>query len=170
MHAARLALTLTIVGAAVSACGRGDPILMNIAANRDGPDEFAVLPTEPLEIPDDVATLPEPTPGGRNRVDPDPEAQAIAALGGNPGRAQGASAALMAHATRFGIEAGIRQTLAAEDLAFRERNDGLFFERVFNINIYPREYQALALDQDAELERLRAAGVRTPGAPPEGRQ
>jgi hypothetical protein len=44
------------------------------AQHEEGPDEFAVLPTAPLEMPENMASLPEPTPGARNRVDPDPEA------------------------------------------------------------------------------------------------
>ncbi len=35
-----------------------------------GPDEFAILPTKPLEMPADVAALPPPTPGAANRADP----------------------------------------------------------------------------------------------------
>ncbi len=72
--------------AALSACSRGeeDPNLLNISQPRaEGPDEFAVLPTKPLEMPENMAALPEPTPGGVNRTDPTPEADAIAALGGN---------------------------------------------------------------------------------------
>ena len=132
-----------------------------------GPDEFSVLPTEPLEIPEDLSSLPTPSPGGPNRTDPDPEADAIAALGGNIDRAQSGSQSLMSHATRFGVEADIRETLAAEDLAFRERNDGRILERMFNVNVYHRAYAPLSLDQYAELDRLRRLGVRTPAAPPE---
>lgn len=168
-----------IIGVAVSAMlaltacsGDRDPDLLNIRSQSRGPDEFAILPTKPLELPQNVAALPEPTPGGANRTDPTPEADAIAALGGNPaavgrtGIAPG-DGALVAHAARHGTGAGIRQQLAAEDLEYRRRNDGRLLERLFNVNVYYRAYRPLSLDQYAELERWRARGVRTNGAPPD---
>ena len=151
----------------LAACSQGDPSLMNLRANQSGPDEFAILPTRPIEIPTDLAALPEPTPGGTNRTDPTPEADAIAALGGNAARGGGVTNSLLAHATRFGIEEGIRDQLATEDLAFRRDNDGRLLERVFGVNVYYRAYRPISLDRYAELERLRRAGIRTPAAPPE---
>lgn len=148
------------------ACSSGTPQLMNLRNTEEGPDEFAVLPTAPLEIPENLAALPDPTPGARNRVDPDPEADAIAALGGNAGRASGASTNLMSHVTRFGVSSDIRPVLAAEDEDFRRRNDGRILERMFGTNVYFEAYRQQALDRYAELERLRRMGVRTPAAPP----
>ena len=49
-----------------------------------GPDEFSVLPVEPLEIPRNLNVLPPPAPGGVNRADRDPRAEAVTALGGDP--------------------------------------------------------------------------------------
>jgi hypothetical protein len=151
---------------ALVACSTGTPQLMNLRNTEEGPDEFAVLPTAPLEIPENMASLPEPTPGARNRVDPDPEGDAIAALGGNPARAGGAGSDLVSYATRFGVSGDIRPVLAAEDEEFRRRNDGRILERMFGTNVYFRAYRQQALDRYAELERLRRMGVRTPAAPP----
>jgi hypothetical protein len=148
------------------ACSQGTPQLMNLRNTEEGPDEFAVLPTAPLEIPEGLAGLPEPTPGARNRVDPDPEGDAIAALGGNPARAAGAGSDLVSYSTRFGVSGDIRPVLAAEDEEFRRRNDGRILERVFGTNVYFEAYRRQALDRYAELERLRRMGVRTPAAPP----
>ncbi len=148
------------------ACSSGTPQLMNLRNTEEGPDEFAVLPTAPLEIPENLAALPDPTPGARNRVDPDPEADAIAALGGSAARAAGAGTDLMSYATRFGVSSDIRPVLAAEDEDFRRRNDGLILERMFGTNVYFEAYRRQALDRYAELERLRRMGVRTPAAPP----
>ena len=67
---------------ALSACA-GDGRLMNLVSD-DGPEEFAILPTKPLELPPDLAALPDPTPGGSNITDQTPDADAVAALGGNP--------------------------------------------------------------------------------------
>ncbi|MBC7139413.1 MAG: DUF3035 domain-containing protein [Defluviimonas sp.] len=168
---------IVFAGAALlslAACGDGDgiPELMNLRQQGPGADEFGILPTKPLELPEDVASLPEPTPGGSNRTDPQPEADAVAALGGNPaalGRTgvPAGDGGLVAHAARFGATPAIRAQLAAEDLDYRRRNDGRLLERAFNVNIYYKAYQPMSLDQYAELERWRAAGVRTVGAPPE---
>ncbi|MEM6897402.1 MAG: DUF3035 domain-containing protein, partial [Pseudomonadota bacterium] len=35
----------------------------------EGPDEFGVVPTRPLEQPANYSDLPEPTPGSINRAD-----------------------------------------------------------------------------------------------------
>ena len=155
----------------LSACGGSeDPNLLNISQPRgEGPDEFAVLPTKPLEIPENLAALPNPTPGGANRTDPTPEADAIAALGGNAAvlsRASG-DGALLAYSRRFGVDPNIRAQLAAADLEFRRRNDGRLLERLFNVNVYFRAYEEMSLDQHRELRRLRRAGIRTSAAPPD---
>ncbi|WP_212523032.1 DUF3035 domain-containing protein [Actibacterium sp. MT2.3-13A] len=175
MRSARVLIVISMVaGLGLSACSRGkEPELMNIRASKRTPDEFLILPNKPVEIPKDLAALPEPTPGGSNRVDPTPHEDAVAALGGNPARltASGAPRAdggLIAHAARFGVASGIRQTLAAEDLEFRRRNDGRLLERWFNVNVYYKAYRKQSLDQHAELWRWRRAGARTVGAPPEG--
>jgi len=153
---------------ALTACGEPrDPQLMNIRSQTRSPDEFAVLPVKPLELPEDMATLPEPTPGGQNRTDPTPEADAVAALGGNVARARPGDSGLLSHATRFGAAPDIRQQLAAEDLEYRRRNDGRLLERWFNVNVYFKAYEPMSLDRYAELERWRRAGVRTVAAPPE---
>ena len=153
---------------ALAACS-GDGKLLNIKQQPgEGPDEFSVLPTKPLEIPEDVAALPTPTPGGSNRTDPTPEFDVAEALGGNAAILSRRSndGALLAHAGRFGVSPDIRATLAAEDAQFRSENEGLFLERLFDVNVYFRAYEFMELDQYAELERLRRAGIRTPAVPP----
>lgn len=171
MQAARTAMLLATF-ALLAACGSRDrqPELLNIRSTT--PDEFAVLPTKPLETPEDFATLPEPTPGGRNLVDPTPREDAVAVLGGNPAAlartgVPAGDGGLLAYAARFGTSPAIRDELAAADLEYRRRNDGRLMERLFNVNVYFRAYEPLSLDQHAELERWRAAGVRTPSAPPD---
>lgn len=152
---------------AVAACGGGDPQLMNLRKQTAGPDEFAILPGKPLEMPPDLAALPAPTPGGANRTDPTPQADAIAALGGRPATGiPAADSALLAHVSRHGVTPDIRTQLAAEDLDYRRRNDGRLLERVLNVNVYYNAYKPMSLDKYAELERWRRLGVRTVGAPP----
>ncbi len=153
----------------LSACG-GDPDLLVLTKDDPGPDEFSIVPNRPLEQPANLAELPPPTPGGGNRGDLDPIGDAARALGGSPG---GATApvqgqALIATTTRFGVEPDIRAQLAAEDRVFREQNRGLFLERISGTSTYYSAYEDQSLDSYRELERLRAAGIRTPAAPPEG--
>ena len=171
MRSARMVLAVAgAVVLALSACGRSDraPELMNIRS--DGtPDEFAILPPKALEMPTDLAALPEPTPGGANLTDHNPQADAVAALGGNlrpAGGVPSADSALVASAGRFGVTGGIRDTLAAEDLDWRRDNNGRLLERPSNVNVYYAAYADMSLDQQAELWRWRKAGARTPSAPP----
>ena len=163
---ARLVLT-GLTALALAGCSGQNPTLFNIRKSDRSPDEFSILPTLPLQTPADTRTLPPPTPGGYNRTDRVPEAEAIAALGGNAGGGRGADGALVASVSRFGVQENIRGTLAAEDLAYRRANDGRLLERLFNVNVYYKAYQAQSLDQYAELARLRRAGVRTVAAPPD---
>lgn len=167
--AGRAGLAL-VLAALVAGCGgnRGEPELLNLRS--DGtPDEFGILPTAALEEPASYAFLPEPARGGINRVDPVPEAMAATALGGRPGVAtsRGADGALLAAAGRYGVTPGIRQQLAAEDLAFRQSNRGRPLERLFNLNVYFKAYRRQSLDQYRELDRFRAAGIPTSAPPPQ---
>ena len=151
--------------------GTENPALMHAAAESRSPDEFAILPTRPLEMPDRMDSLPDPTPGGTNRADPQPRADIAAALGGSrqaalEGAVPAADGALVSRATRFGTDPAIRDQLAAEDLEFRRANRGRPLERLFAVNVYHRNYRVMALDRYAELERWRARGVQTSAAPP----
>lgn len=172
---ARSGMAGLLLGAGLLAgCAAPDrePRLLNVTSGQTTPDEFAILPTKPLETPPNYASLPEPAPGGTNRVDPTPLADAVAALGGRPSALTRAGVpagdgALLAQAGRFGLTPSIRTDLAAEDLEYRRKNDGRLLERMFNVNVYFRAYAPLSLDQYAELERWRRAGVPTPSAPPD---
>ena len=131
-----------------------------------------MLPAKPLEIPDGLSNepLPLPTPGASNRADQRPEEDIILALGGDPNvltRDNSGDAALLRYTDRYGREPNIRARLAAADLEFRRQNDGLLLERLFSINVYFEAYEDFELDQYAELERLRRAGVRTSAVPPD---
>lgn len=172
MRAARGAFAVAAVALlGLGACSSGGtPELMNLRATGNGPDEFAILPPKALELPTDLAALPEPTLGGANRTDPTPNADAIVALGGRPQNLQGGvpagDTAMLAHAARYGLTSGIRPQLATEDLEYRRKNDGRLLERLFNVNVYFKAYRPQALDQEAELARWRRAGVANPSAPP----
>ena len=161
---------VALVAALAGCASDGPPELMNLRSSTSGPDEFGIQPPKALEMPEDIASLPEPTPGGSNLTDQNPRADAILALGGRPGADDGAVPAsdqgLIAHVRRFGILAAVREVLAAEDLEWRQTNKGRPLEQLFNVNVYFDAYRKMALDQQAELERWRQAGVATPSAPP----
>jgi hypothetical protein len=156
---------------ALSACAGGDPQLMNLRSDSEGPDEFGIVPPKPLSMPENLTLLPVPTPGGVNLTDPNPEAEAVLALGGKPaaigtGGVPSGDSALFAYAARNGVDPGIRSTLAAEDIQWRRDNNGRLLERLFNVNVYYQAYLDQSLDQHSELARWRQAGVRTSSAPP----
>lgn len=155
------------IAALVAACGGPEkPELMQLRKTTQGPDEFAILPTKPLTMPENLSLLPAPTPGGSNITDPTPAADAIVALGGRPGSGAAADGAFIHQTGRFGTDPGIRTALAAEDLQWRRDHDGRLLERMFSISVYFKAYAPMALDQIAEAERWRALGLRTPASPP----
>ncbi|MGB5558880.1 MAG: DUF3035 domain-containing protein [Paracoccaceae bacterium] len=167
----KIGLMLVVV-AGLSACTGGRPGMLNLRGDKQGPDEFSVLPSKALQSPDDLTNLPVPTPGGSNLTDPTPISDAVAALGGNPAALTGsgipaADGALVNHALRYGVQPGVREELAAADEAVR-KGRGFFptFGNLGNARYY-RIYRKDALDQEAELLRLRAFGIRTPSAPPQ---
>lgn len=136
------------------------------------PEEFAILPSKPLETPADLTALPEPTPGGVNRTDLTPRADVAAALGGSlarngspEGAVPGRDSALVAAAGRFGVDATIRDTLAAEDLAFRKRKTR-FNATFLPIDKYFDAYSEQAINAYDWLETYVGSGAWTPAAPP----
>lgn len=164
---AGIALASAIALLGVASCGDdSNPRLLNLSPNKQGPDEFSILPTKPLETPQNYTDLPPPTPGGRNITDPTPSSDAIVALGGNPNAGAAGSAAMLNHTRRYGVDPNIRSTLAQEDLKWRQANNGRLLERMMNVNVYFKAYAGMSLDQYQELERWRTAGRKTPAAPP----
>lgn len=153
----------------LAACS-GDRGLRDLRSNGGGPDEFRVLPVQPLVFPTDASNLPTPTPGGTNLTDPTPNAEAVAVLGGNAnaliaGGIPASDGALVTAVSRNGVDPTIRQTLASEDAAFRNRQTRFGFLR--GRDRYFSAYARQALDAYAELQRFRNAGIATPSAPPQ---
>ena len=103
---------------------------LRAAGIRGTPDEFMVLPTRPLEMPENLSALPPPTPGAVNRVDYRPRQEAVAGLTGRPAVNTASGAALVAAAGPR--DPAIRSELAAEDVEWRQTHHGLLLERVFS--------------------------------------
>ena len=121
----RYAVVFGIIGSMMlSACSDTPPKLRDLYDPYAGPEEFAISPNLELEMPQDLASLPAPTPGGKNLTDPNPKGDAIALLGGDPNRVTASQSgtrdgALLTYATRFGFDPNIRETVSEEDRRFR---------------------------------------------------
>jgi len=93
-------LAFLTVALSVAACGKSEPETVSdadkydpndgfslaklIGATKTPPDEFAVMTTKPLEMPQDFAALPSPNPGQRSPLAADPVAEARSVLLGAP--------------------------------------------------------------------------------------
>ena len=166
-------VTVLILSLGLAACGgRGEDVtLTNIKHTGEGPDEFTVLPTRPLQTPESYSALPAPAPGSANLVDTNPKAEGVAALGGNPAALTGtapaaADSGLVRNAGRYGAQPGIRQTLAREDAETRRKHGRVNILRLGPVDDYTNAYKRQWLDADSEEMRMRRAGVETPSAPP----
>ena len=175
-HMPRAIIILALV--ALTACGSRQDVSDQTTSLRElrnptgTPEEFSIVPAKPLQAPENFTELPQPTPGGTNRTDQTPLKDAVAALGGTPGRLDAQSGvgagdqALVARVSRFGRSPGIREELAAADLAFRKRRS-IFNWRLIPTDVYNRVYSDQILDSYRALETARRAGVLTPSAPPQ---
>ncbi|MCY4209231.1 MAG: DUF3035 domain-containing protein [Roseovarius sp.] len=171
----RVSLFLALM-LALSACGTsknedGEVRLTRLKSTGEGPDEFAVSPRKPLEQPEDLGTLPRPTPGTANLADPTPKADAILALGGNPDAIRqksipGRDASLVKYADRHGVDENIRTVLAAEDVEIRRRYGRVNVLRIFPTSDYNSAYTEQWLNAYEESERLKGKGINTPSSPP----
>lgn len=160
--------------AAVAGCDTSKGVGRFFAGSTSGagPDEFGIVPNKPLAVPDDLASLPEPQPGARNRTDLLPEHDAVAALGGQPARLDSTvvgsgEGALLAAATRNGSSPEIREVLAKEDAQYREENGPLFLQRLFKVDTYLQDYEDQSLKARRTNDLLRRSNVKTPTVSPQ---
>ena len=173
---AKPVLLLAVAASVVlSGCASQSSDMLNLRASGRGPDEFSILPTKPLTLPKNYSALPAPTPGSGSLTDPNPQADAVVALGGNARYLSStgipaSDKAIVSMASRYGVSSDIRTVLASEDAEFRKKNRGKILERMVGLTVYFRAYKKQTLDNYAELERLRRHGIRTPAAPPKDAQ
>ncbi|WP_375687463.1 DUF3035 domain-containing protein [Pseudooceanicola sp. LIPI14-2-Ac024] len=156
---------------ALAACSGRDITLHDFQSVGGGPEEFAVLPSKPLEQPASYNALPAPTPGGRNRTDLTPKEDAVAALGGRPSQlaltgVPSSEGGLVNYASRQGRDPAIRQVLAQEDEEFRRRKSFLTKIRLFRVDRYYQSYEGQSLDGESTAWGWRRAGAPTPTNPP----
>jgi hypothetical protein len=169
LRQAPLAFLLLPLVLAVSGCSEGGLAgALRSSGATSTPDEFLVLPTRPLEIPDDLASLPPPTPGAPNRVEYQPETLAVTGLTGQQGTARTASgAALLARAGAASNDPLIRTRLAQEDAEYRASHGGRLLERLFARDQDALVYRDMTLDAAAAYEQMRARGVQLSAPPPD---
>jgi hypothetical protein len=155
------------------------PLVLGACANKglrdlrnpgDGPDEFMLQPAKPLEAPANYSELPPPTPGQANLTDRSAISEGITAFGGRPSAVEGgipaADGALVQHASRLGVAPDIRADLAETDAQFRKRKARFTQFRLVPVDRYNQAYRRQTLNANNEAARWRAAGARTPSAPP----
>lgn len=164
-------LILAAMGLSACAGYERDITLRDVRSATPGPDEFSILPSKPLQAPPSLTELPPPTPGAANLTDQNPMADGLVALGGKPERLQDngvprGDGALVAHASRSGVDPNVRQDLAAEDEDFRRRKSRFTRIRLVRQDLYNKVYKRETLNARREWNRYRRAGVRTPTAPP----
>ncbi|MDX1782067.1 MAG: DUF3035 domain-containing protein [Thalassovita sp.] len=168
----RALLVIAVLALAACSGSERDIRMRDLRSFTGGPDEFSILPSKELQSPENYASLPVPTPGGSNLTDQNPLGDGIAALGGKPGAlvpgrgVPAADSALLAFVGRNGVPADIRETLAAEDLAFRTRASRFTRFKIVREDLYNDTYRRQTIDPHAELWRWRRFGVTTPSAPP----
>ncbi|UWQ49849.1 DUF3035 domain-containing protein [Leisingera caerulea] len=169
----RIPFGVMVLAGALAVSGCAQKGLRVLQKPGTGPDEFLVLPTKPLSTPDNFSSLPAPTPGGANLTDVNPQAEAVAALGGKPGDLVAVSgvpsgdAALVTASSRYGVEPGVRDTLAKEDAKFRHRNRHLGRIKIVPVDRYEQLYRKQSIDPFAVSDQFRRAGAATPSSPPE---
>lgn len=159
---------LVLIPLVLSACANQG--LRQLRNTSDGPDEFILQPSKPLESPASYSELPTPTPGQGNLTDRNAVAEGTLAFGGRP-EPEGAGipardGALVQHASRLGVSPTIRGDLAEADAQFRKRKARLTQIRIVPVDRYDQAYRRETLDAGAEAARWRRAGARTPSSPP----
>ncbi|MEM8741052.1 MAG: DUF3035 domain-containing protein [Pseudomonadota bacterium] len=162
---------------ALTACGSQNTerqsLLRSVGLRQPPPDEFLVVERRPLEMPPDIAALPRPDPDGINRVDPQPREEVTSLLSGDstvPARQETGplspgEQALLAQSNVEAADPAIRASLAEEDRALTEDDQRYGLRTFFGRRTFD-PYREEVLDPFEETQRLRAAGVQTPAAPP----
>jgi len=165
----KLLVKVFLIGMFLISCGDKDPDLLTLRSSGNGPDEFALVTLRAIEMPSDFSNLPTPTLGGSNLTDINPQEDVINALGGVLNSKEESSQVdkyLEEAVSRFGLIDNIRGELSLEDEKFRSKNNGLFLERLVDMNVYFRAYSSMTLDSMEEMDRLSGIGIKILARPP----
>lgn len=156
-HAAVAAVAML----ALAGCGRMGNPLETLVAKPAAPDEFQVITRKPLQMPMAVI-LPEPQPGARSPLDPDPNRDAVVALMGTDTRmaAAGTSAgeqALLSAANAAASDPEIRATLAEDRDGRNEPYEPPLIWELFGLRGEAPVRDAI--DPAVEARRLQTEGI-----------
>ncbi|MDH3667246.1 MAG: DUF3035 domain-containing protein [Paracoccaceae bacterium] len=163
-------LILAAVGG-LSACERVGNPLEALGAKIPPPDEFQVIASKPLQMPPSAA-LPEPTPGAKSPLAPDPHREARVALLGTEGTVAGTTPSageqvLLTSANAAASSSDIRVQLEQDE---RRARAGEKYEPPTLVELLGSKDSAKVNDKDAldpqvEAERLQREGNATPVDP-----
>lgn len=147
---ARLRILAALMSATLCAGCAGFNIREELGIVGQGPDEFAVVKKKPLEIPQDMSTLPEPQPGAPSLVDPTPGQDAEVALTGrarrDPASASNSESAFLDAAGAQAADPEIRAKLKEDDEAVDTR--------LLDAILPSRREEERTLDAEEEAARL----------------
>ena len=159
----RAALMLAAAMTLASCDTLGNPLDV-INGKRSSPDEFAVLARKPLQMPR-TTSLPEPRLGERSALEPNPEADAVAALMGGPVSqpnvpASAGEEALLSAANASQEQSEIRNVLSLEEQS-GESSGEYTPPSVFELfsDDGPSVPKEELIDPTAESQRLQVEGV-----------
>jgi hypothetical protein len=159
---------ISVLMVSLTACANTG--LRKFTARGNGPDDFLVNPSKPLQEPNSYTALPGPTPGQTNLVDATPLADAAAALGGRRGDPNAGvpsrDRAIVAYASRFGVTPNVRAELAAKDAAFRKSKRRFTKVKIVREDMYNEAYKRQTLDPNEIARLYRNSGISTPTASP----
>ncbi|MGF1500730.1 MAG: DUF3035 domain-containing protein [Paracoccaceae bacterium] len=173
------AAPILLMGVALAGCDTiGDPF-EEFSARRNAPDEFQVIARDELRMPGNViaaspGALPTPSPGAPSPLEPDPQAEAIAALTGGRSAAtlpRGTAAsrgesALLDAADAAQASSEIRSQIARENI---ELSENAPYEPPLLLDLLtgssPEFDPETVLDPVQESQRLQTQGVATPNDP-----
>lgn len=167
-----IGMLLVVAAIAASGCSRQKG-LHDLRHTGNGPDEFGIIPANPLTAPEDYTALPAPTPGGTNLTDRNPNEEAIVALGGRAPSATGvpsSDAAIVQASSRYGVAPDTRASIQAEDDKFRKVQGRWTRIKLFPVDRYGQIYRKEKLDPFQTADQFRKAGATTPSAPPGTKQ
>ncbi len=129
------------------------------------PDEFSVVTKRPLEMPGSFAALPPPEPGKVSSRDPNPLADARAALAFEPVPAStraGTPSAVEAEilSAAGAVDPAIRATLASEQAQYDAEQEQYLLDRIFpRLRRLRGDVDPDAINAEAERVRLLQAGI-----------